>query len=1050
MVKKKSLAVIAVIVFVLTISFVFTAVFAAPTRQQNTAGQLEYNVPSGIRYNPAMDYFEVFSVKGLNEVGKDKFVSSTGDTSATEKAEDNKSATADATYMLMQDMKYTAEANSDFDLSQATFTGTLDGRGMNISNLPLKNGTCLFGTNSGTITGVKLTNVSFTAASGNTGLLANVNSGDITDCNVNFNTSLVSAPSNFGAVTYNNAGNIIRCFTVGKFNEKVVDYKLASTQSAGSNIFDSNTNYIIVDNKDEFTINYMIGMGLDFFPNADVDFGYSKGETVTLPTASDIDMSKLATDANNLTVFGGWYNNPEYLGNAITVLGGQGNKTLYAQWVNREPNEGESFNAQGVKYTYNRALKNFTSAVTGGENVTLYDEYMGMPVVIQKIPNNVTITNLTLDFKTQTKIPSDFAKENKTLVTLNIRGSITELSKNAFSYCSNLESVSMPNVTIIGDGAFTYDYLLKSIALPNVTIINAYAFQFTGITDVTAPKLVTLGEYSFGFSKLVNVSLPILTKIPEGTPFNSCTSLKSVNIPKLTNVPATIFTGLQLVQQVTVAKDCIMNESLDITKFSKETIGETDKYTRSEELFEQDNLILSVGADSNYQVLSYIGTNPKVVIPETFNGKPLTHIAEKVFYGKDFVTSITGNNIITLAKQAIYNCKKLESISFPNATTSVGSYQFSSCVMLTDINLPNMETIGFNSFGSCKALKTLNLPKVTTLGDSIPYVNTSLEIFNAPLVTKVGADFKDCLLINTIIVAEGCTFNAKFDSTIFTKTTVNSIDTYERTVKIISENGFNYLPDGDNYKLVSYSGTEVNIVIPQTVNGKDVTSIAERSFYSNKKIQSITGNSILHVGFLAFSDSSISRIVFPNLTTVDTNAFQYCKELTSVDFPKLTVISDALFRSCILLESINCPNAISVGKEAFSECNVLIKIDMPLVTTVGDDAFNSCTSLISVNLPLATTFGLRAFSGCSVLAKIDLPSATNLGDFVFSTCNLLTEVNIPKVTTVGKTIFSTNNLVQKITIAKGKVPTGLTLSKFDKTTETINGIEVDIYTIKQA
>ena len=79
--------------------------------------------------------------------------------------------------------------------------------------------------------------------------------------------------------------------------------------------------------------------------------------------------------------------------------------------------------------------------------------------------------------------------------------SVTSIGDWAFSYCSGLTSVTIPNsVTSIGEGAFSWCSSLTSVTLPNsVTSIADYAFWgCSGLTSVTIPNSVTsIAGYAF-------------------------------------------------------------------------------------------------------------------------------------------------------------------------------------------------------------------------------------------------------------------------------------------------------------------------------------------------------------------------------------------------------------------------------------------------------------------------------------------------------------------------------------------------------------------------
>ena len=140
------------------------------------------------------------------------------------------------------------------------------------------------------------------------------------------------------------------------------------------------------------------------------------------------------------------------------------------------------------------------------------------------------------------KIPATVKYNNATYT-------VTSIGENAFSYCTDLKSVTLPKtVTSIGYGAFD---------------------GCSSLTSITIPKGVTcIEKLAFGnCSSLKSVTIPNTVKVIGLSAFANCTSLKSISIPNgVTTIKSLAFSGCENLISVTIPESVT---SISVRAFSK-------------------------------------------------------------------------------------------------------------------------------------------------------------------------------------------------------------------------------------------------------------------------------------------------------------------------------------------------------------------------------------------------------------------------------------------------------------------------------------------------
>ena len=178
-----------------------------------------------------------------------------------------------------------------------------------------------------------------------------------------------------------------------------------------------------------------------------------------------------------------------------------------------------------------------------------------------------------------------------------------------------------------------------------------------------------------------------------------------------------------------------------------------------------------------------------------------------------------------------------------------------------------------------------------------------------------------------------------------------------------------------------------DVVIPDMIGGKKVTSIGDRAFYGNQLTSVVIPDSLTSIGDDAFVNNKLTSVVIPNsVTSIGHSAF-YVNQLTSLNIPD---------------------SVTSIESYAFSN-NKLTSVVIPdSVTSIGDRTF-SMNQLTSLNIPdSVTSIESYAFAGNQLASVVISDSLTSIGEGVFYD-NKLTSLNIPdSVTSIGHSAFANN------------------------------------------
>ena len=403
------------------------------------------------------------------------------------------------------------------------------------------------------------------------------------------------------------------------------------------------------------------------------------------------------------------------------------------------PTHAHDFEDDGIYYNYiDKTAKTVAVTYRG----TYYDSYNGEYTGSVTIPSSVTYCGTTYSV---TSIGNYAFSGCTGLTSVTIPNSVTTIGVQAFFECTGLTSVTIPNsVTKIGEWAFCGCTGLTSVTIGNsVTTIGFGAFyQCDGLTSVTIPNSVTtIGDCAFEYcTGLTSVTIPNSVTTIGADAFYDCYRLTEVAIPNsVTTIRLRAFskcTGLTSVtigNSVTTIGDYAFDSCTGLTSVtipnSVTTIGERAFSGCSglkSIIVESGNTIY----DSRNSCNAIIATSTNTLITgckNTIIPNTVTTIGDYAFHGFKGLTSVVIPNSVTkIGEYAFYGCEGLASVSIPNSVTTIGERAFNSCYGLTEVTIGNsVTTIGDNAFGGC-----FYLMKIISLNSTPPTCASSSSFYS--------------------------------------------------------------------------------------------------------------------------------------------------------------------------------------------------------------------------------------------------------------------------------------------------------------------------------
>lgn len=682
---------------------------------------------------------------------------------------------------------------------------------------------------------------------------------------------------------------------------------------------------------------------------------------------------------------------------------------------------------------------------------------IGTYIVSDREDNTYTLITSNIDYTDSLVIPAEhngkaiteiyanaFRNQGITNVKLTIGNNVDTIGSNAFYGCRGLVEIDFgSSLETIGEGAFSYcSNLVQDVVLPDsMKKIEASAFRNSGIHSINTGGATSIGSYAFNAcASLVYAELPEVTVVAEdgfNEVFTSCISLVSVDMPKLAKVYGSkMFMGCTSLAEIymgtretgiTLGPNAFYNvdtakiklfvpESLVSFYAGRNILKAWQVYPRGIKIgdtaingFVVGDYVLLDNDEGYTLVTTNLHPYGTVVVPETYNNKPITEVYANAFRNQTFTDADLrlGDQVKVIGDMAFYGATGLNSVVMDQVTTvGVEAFYGSSIKVL---NGPKLTTISSNAFRKCSNLELINIPKIERIDSSYTFAECAKlkALYFEKVMYLDTYTFFGCKKIEKI------TINRAINSNGDNMPEVMTIEAAAPCKIYVPHRSLGYYPNpwsgkpvvsfdatatynGDTYILSE--GQDGRYTLIDFMPSRSMTSLSLPATVSADQIGNISIYAINYGAFSTIAGTLKSITLSSSIAQLANNALSECSALETISVAAnnmyFTSVSGILYSkdakmlvkypvgrsgACDLTGS-GYASTVAIGAGAFSNASKMTQIKFPASLLVIDStAFENCTKLHTVQFTGTTPptlMGTGIFDTKVEAFKMVIPTAS--------------------------------------------------------------------------